>query len=541
MKPFPRSCHQMALTGILLAWAGAAWARELPLRHWTHGMWDDPAFDLSAAAGGTLAHAPDCGVTPSNPPPNHNPPEAAAGDGRFVYPGDERRIPYLFHPSTGTQHGPLETTAGRSHLILNSDILPPCVLDPVRRVVSNPARPAPGSYGGREADAPWRKPAAERIEKHRKADLIVRVMDARGAPVRDAAIQVRMTRQAFPFASCVSADLLVRGNGPDAERYRRMVDEGFSHVTVEYESCQIPWESDKTVAMDALKWLRDHGKTVHGCHIIWPHPEDGLPKDIVAMKHDPAAMRQRILGHIDEKVSACKGMVSEWNAINELFTNRLLEETLGKPFILDIFKRAKRIDPTLRLDMNDYGDMANPSAEHIEGHLAWVRYAKEQGAMMDVVGLQCHFNTFLRPMDESFAILDRFAAAGYPIHITELDVNLRDEWLQADFMRDIMTLLYSHPALEKITLWGFWEGRQWMPQAALWRKDWSIKPVGKVWMDLVKTQWRTNVDLQSDGEGLARVRAFHGEYVMTATAGDKTASANASVGRDGATVTLRFQ
>ena len=191
--------------------------------------------------------------------------------------------------------------------------------------------------------------------------------------------------------------------------------------------------------------------------------------------------------------------------------------------------------------MNDFGDMANPSAEHIAGHLAWVRHAREQGAMMDVVGLQGHFNPFLRSLDESYAILDRFAATGYPIHITELDVNLKDEQLQADFMRDIMTLLYSHPAVEKITLWGFWEGRQWMPLAALWRKDWSIKPIGKAWTDLVKSQWRTNAEVLTDGDGMAKVRAFHGDYALTARARGKTASATASVGREGATVTLRLQ
>lgn len=49
-------------------------------------------------------------------------------------------------------------------------------------------------------------------------------------------------------------------------------------------------------------------------------------------------------------------------------------------------------------------------------------------------------------------------------------------------------VLYSHPAVEKITLWGFWEGQQWMPPAALWRKGWTIKPIAEAWMNLVKTQ-----------------------------------------------------
>ena len=400
---------------------------------------------------------------------------------------------------------------------------------------------APGSYEGREPDASWRKAAAERIEKYRKADLAVRVVDTQGRPVSNAAVSVHMTQQAFPFGSCVSAGRLVRAKGADADRYRRMVDELFSHVTIEIESCQILWEQDKTVALDAMKWLKEHGKTIHGCHIVWPHPKDGLPADVVALKNDPKAMRQRMMAHIDEKLAACKGLVSEWNAVNELYTNPLIEETLGKAFILEIFKRAKQIDPSLRLDLNDFGDMANVSRAHIEGSLAWVRYAKEQGIQMDVVGLQCHFNSFLRPMDEAYAILERYAAFGYPIHVTELDVNINDEPLQADFMRDMLTMLYSHPAVEKITLWGFWEGAQWMPLAALWRKDWSIKPIGSAWMNLVKTQWTTSAELKTDENGSAKLRAFHGDYEVTATAGGKSAKAAAGVGRDGARVEIRLQ
>ena len=36
-----------------------------------------------------------------------------------------------------------------------------------------PARPRRVTYAGRSADAPWRKAAAARIEKHRKAGLVV--------------------------------------------------------------------------------------------------------------------------------------------------------------------------------------------------------------------------------------------------------------------------------------------------------------------------------------------------------------------------------
>ena len=400
------------------------------------------------------------------------------------------------------------------------------------------------TYKGREADAPWRKAAAERIDKLRKADLSIRVVNADGTPAEDAAVEVRMTRQAFPFASAVASHMLVRRHGADADRYRDMVDKLFTHVTIEYQTCQVPWERDRRTALDSLKWLRDHGKYVHGCHIIWPHIPDGLARDIVSAKASPDEVRRLTMAHVDDKVAACKGLVQEWNALNELYTNRFFQESLGddagKAFVVDIFRRARQIDPSLRLDINDYGDIANPSQAHIDGYMAWIQYLKDHGAPVDVVGLQCHFAEFLRSPEDCLAILDRFAAFGYPLHVTELDINISDEVAQADYMRDIMTVLYSHPAMEKITLWGFWEGCHWLPKAALWRRDWSIKANGQAWMDLVFREWRTSATLKTDGKGTAGLRAFLGDYEVTATRNGKAIAQKVSVTKTGASVELRL-
>jgi len=117
--------------------------------------------------------------------------------------------------------------------------------------------------------------------------------------------------------------------------------------------------------------------------------------------------------------------------------------------------------------------------------------------------------------------LDRFAALGLPIQITEFDVDTTDEALQADYLRDFLTAAFSHPAIESILMWGFWEGRHWRPDAALWRRDWSLKPNGEAWIDLVTQQWWTNTSGQTDAGGTFRVRAFRGEHDVRVSAGDR--------------------
>ncbi|OYT68208.1 MAG: hypothetical protein CFK48_12430, partial [Armatimonadetes bacterium CP1_7O] len=43
--------------------------------------------------------------------------------------------------------------------------------------------------------------AAERIERYRKADCTIRLVNARGRPVRNRTVQVEMTRHAFLFGA----------------------------------------------------------------------------------------------------------------------------------------------------------------------------------------------------------------------------------------------------------------------------------------------------------------------------------------------------
>jgi hypothetical protein len=68
-------------------------------------------------------------------------------------------------------------------------------------------------------------------------------------------------------------------------------------------------------------------------------------------------------------------------------------------------------------------------------------------------------------------------------------------------------------------LWGFWEGRHWRPEAALYDHNWNLRPHGQVWVDLVHKQWKTDLELKTDGSGRAQVRGFCGDYELTIDSG----------------------
>lgn len=147
----------------------------------------------------------------------------------------------------------------------------------------------------------------------------------------------------------------------------------------------------------------------------------------------------------------------------------------------------------------------------------------------------------LTPPVRLLGFLDRSGKFGLPIQTTEFDIDTNDEPLQADYLRDYMNVTFSHPAVSGFVLWGFWAGDHWIPHAALFRRDWSIKPNGRVYQDLVFHKWWTNVQGQTDARGQYATRGFLGDYQISATANGKTVNGKTELPKAGRTLRLILQ
>jgi hypothetical protein len=73
-------------------------------------------------------------------------------------------------------------------------------------------------------------------------------------------------------------------------------------------------------------------------------------------------------------------------------------------------------------------------------------------------------------------------------------------------------------------------------RGALWRKDWSVKPAGQAWLDLVRKQWWTTAEGTSAANGTFTVRGFLGDYTLTVTSSGRTQTAHATLSADGGDV-----
>jgi GH35 family endo-1,4-beta-xylanase len=375
-------------------------------------------------------------------------------------------------------------------------------------------------YAGQEPDAPWRKQAQARIEQIRKGNLAFVVQGPNGRPVPNAQIAVRLTKHAFHFGTGVASDALLRDDA-DSRKYREILKEHFNQVAIENHLKWPFWEEwARDDGLKSLAWLRANKFPIRAHNLIWPGWSN-LPSDLPKLANDKDALRKRIRERFAEATAATKGMVDEWDVANETYSNNDLQRILGRDELAEWFRLAKLGDPKPRLTLNDYpsldiaGLKSDPHLRYFDEEIANLIRLK---APIEAIGFQCHFGSNVVPPERVLKALDHFGRYKLPIVITEFDMDTQDEELQARYMRDFMTAAFSHPTIAGITQWGFWETRHWMPNAALWRKDWSIRPHGQVYLDLIHKEWATNSRGRTSRTGSWGSRAFFGTYEVTVTA-----------------------
>ncbi len=181
------------------------------------------------------------------------------------------------------------------------------------------AKLIPRTYAGREPDAPWRKRALERIEQHRKKDLVMIVKDAEGQPLVETEVKLSLKRHAFGFGSAVVAKRF-SSESDDDRRYREIVEKLFSIVVFENDLKDGNWAPDfdegrkarRNAEIDtAFQWLAERHIDVRGHYLM----QVATPFNLHDIK-DNAVIRQRTLDSVKERMAFVKDRVIEWDVIN---------------------------------------------------------------------------------------------------------------------------------------------------------------------------------------------------------------------------------
>jgi GH35 family endo-1,4-beta-xylanase len=426
------------------------------------------------------------------------------------------------------------------------------------------------NYKGREAGAQWRKDALARIEKIRKGDLTVEVVDTDGNPVPNATVKVEMQRHAFTFGNVVNSSLLgaeekhfpyiknragtkYSSTFEEAQRYRQIVKENFNCVTFESELRPHIWQSQtsgttgnkklhRIFMQGAIPFLKQNNVAVRGHYLSWGAMDfNEMEKQFLG---DPEAHRKWLWDHMADIVPATSDFIDEWDTINHIIAwgKHTYEAEYGSMQIYaDIMKEARRLAPNASHAINE--GKVLPNGYKREPYKRVIRFLNEAGQAPDTVGFMGHFELMtLTPPEELLEVYDNFAEIAPRLQLSEFDVEAGDDdQLQADYYRDVMIASFSHPNFVGIIQWGFWENHHWKPAAALWRKDWSLKPAGQVYVDLVKNQWWTSESTTTSDTGQCKIRGFLGDYEILVEHDGKRTLKSATLIQDSTNVRVQLK
>lgn len=254
-------------------------------------------------------------------------------------------------------------------------------------------------------------------------------------------------------------------------------------------------------AADAIvQFAQDHQMTARAQHLVWHHrfqkSEGLLPDWLVSGTFTQAEISSIMKDFIRTTMTHFKtkypGVIKSWCVVNEAasgddpatFTPSFWYDHLGASFVDDAFRCAHEADPDAILYYNDWGaEGMGPKSDFVYG---LVKGLKSRGVPIHGVGLQCHFSLADYPGKAAIQQnIDRLAAAGLEIYITELDVKIEggvtDAKLrqQAAIYRDMIDLCLGNASCKSFTLWGFNDAQSWLAEKeapTIMNRDYSPKP-----------------------------------------------------------------
>jgi endo-1,4-beta-xylanase len=364
----------------------------------------------------------------------------------------------------------------------------------------------------------WVEVANEGIDEHRKRDLIVRVEDQFGDPVSNATVAIEQTRRGFRFGSAIAASAL------DNPQYRDYFAERFTMATPENA-----WKWEATEPFQGAQFyngadeIRDfclaNGIRIHGHNVLWA-VDQWVPDWVQNLSGTP--LRNAVESRVESVVGRYAGLVDAWDVNNEMLHGSFFASRLGAGFRAELFGLVNDIDPMPDLYINDYNVITQ---SRLQDQIDLANSLIAQGAPVHGIGVQGHYS---QPVDPFLlrTQLDQLGATGLPVRITEYDYERSgaSDAERADSLEAMYRVAYSHPAVDAITMWGFWAGRHWRGvEAALVELDWTINAVGERF-DALLAEWTTNEIVQADPLGVVASRVFHGDYVVRASVLDGSLS-----------------
>lgn len=370
------------------------------------------------------------------------------------------------------------------------------------------------------------------IEENRKSPATIEVVSKAGRRITGAKVSVRQTSSdflfgcAFPMWTAPPDKLGKEGWENWNRHFTRLFNFATTENSIKWDPMEhvegvCKWESADFIS----QWCRERGIELKGHNLVWGLDHHGTPDWVY--RYPPSMIGDLVEKRIKSVIDRYRGDIKIWDVVNEPVHLHRLETAWSPDYVLLSYKWAREADPNAMLVINDYSSFVGAGDKYV----ALVKGLLAKGAPIDVIAEQAHDAPHWYSPKEILETLDKMASTGLRIHLTELTYPSSgskitggfvtgnwDEQKQAEFYRYLMTLAFSHPNVDAITLWAFWDGSTWLKGGGIIREDWTPKPAYDVMDDLINNKWKTRFEAASDANGQVRFHGFHGDCEVTVTA-----------------------
>jgi GH35 family endo-1,4-beta-xylanase len=368
-----------------------------------------------------------------------------------------------------------------------------------------------------------------RIAEIRMGDIIVKTK-----PGSD--VKVQQVRHEFLFGTAIPDSLAEKSadamSAEDRKMFLKILSENFNYAVHENALKWYDCEAEPNVVdyyrADRIWEICNELKIPMRGHCIFWEKDKYIMPWLNKLNNDQ--LRAAVCRRAIDVTRHFKGRISEFDLNNEMIHGDFFRRRLGYGIVNEMAYMAKFGNPDITLYVNDYGILVE-NGYNAATYITQIENLLAMGVPIGGIGCQSHFAAIKSTSGKAPTkpenvqkILDQLSKFNLPIKITECLFVGDNEQDKADALRMFFPICFAHPNVEAIIMWGFWEQGHWMPETAMWKKDWTPTPQAEAYRDLVFNKWRTQTSGKADSGGTFKTRAFYGDYVITSNGVEKKVS-----------------
>ncbi len=395
------------------------------------------------------------------------------------------------------------------------------------------------------------------IEANRKGWMRISFVDTEGNPVENVQVKLEQTTHDFKFG-CNLFMLGELGSQEKNEAFKKLYPKLFNLATLPfYWNAIEPEEGVLRFGKDSapmyrrpnpdlcLEYCAEHGiePKLH-CLVYDQWSPQWVPRD------DEWKVRKLLEKRIREIAERYTDAIPSMEVTNET-VHRSTNHTkfFEAPDMVEwSFQQARKHLPYTRLIINEATQYIWKKTFRFNRSIYYMQIerALQKGASIDSIGMQFHM--FWPQSEEAqeaeavcnprhlYRVMDQYADFGKPIQVTEVTVpaysqEAEDEAIQAEILKNLYRLWFSHPNMEAIVYWNMVDGYAHGAQpgdmtkgenryhGALLRHDMTPKPAFHVLDELINKTWHTS--LEATAQGTLDAKGFYGTYALEAEVNGK--------------------